>query len=167
MVEIINKDSAADLATLAGHTAVDVETTMSTLTLAALLTYVKIGLNIQWHNNIVDGGFMLCLVYGDATLQEIDNNLTVSVVNPENGQTYRANQVDERRVIDWTVVPGNELANQTTGFVWEPRLPKKGIPCAKGDGFKFVAFNMNASLAMTDGPNLNAISKYIFAWMGQ
>ncbi len=163
-ITIINKFSSADTATLAGHTAQRIDTTMAALTDAFLLTMCQIGLNLQWHANIIDSIF-IGLAYGDATIGEIATALTGAVVSRENGQLYQVNQVNERAVIDWAPVPEPQAADSTTTFMWKPRIPKGGIPCAKGDGFAIFAFNPNVSLALTDGPNINVLTKWLGTWL--
>ncbi len=166
MVNIIQKISGKDLATLAVITAVDIDTTMSNLNEASLLTYLKVGLNIVYHSNVLDS-WIIGLAYGDATIAQIANALTVAVTNPENSQDFRANQIEERFIIDWDFVPVNEVVDQTITYNWVPRLPKGGIPANKGDGYKLFAFNPSDVRGLADGPILRTLTKWIFVWMGR
>ncbi len=165
MVEIFQKKTAQDVATLAAETALVVGTTISVLERAFLLTYFKVACIVQWHANIVDS-LIYGLAYGDATVADIQTALDSSVVNPSNGVTYPANQVKERVVIDFTAMECPDVIDKIGTFVWEPRLPKGGLPCGKVNGFKTFVYNPLGATAITDGPNINEVMKAIGVWIG-
>ncbi len=162
MVEILHSNSITDSATLTAKTLVNHDSAHTNLKEAFLLKTVMITGHIKTPD--LTDRIYLVFAYGDPTIAEIKVGLESEVNDPEDTDAYRLGQIHTRRVIDVMALDGGNTTGAERGFSWKPRLPAKGLPFAKGGGWKFQLYNPSTG-ALTNGPTVTSWSKAMGAWM--
>ncbi len=162
MVDILQKTTQKDTATLVAETALLVDTTLADFDAAMLLLSCKVEMLADWANVTTDH-VLFGLAYGDATIAQIAAAFTTAIANPENAQAYRENQTATRAVVDFVALDPPDTAGNVKGQSIEFRIPKGGLPANKGSGFQTFVFNPSNTAAYTNGPLLLPTTKWIFA----
>ncbi len=165
MVDIVIKLSTLDTTVLASLAAISWDTTMKDYKEAILLTKVITELVGDWPN-ITNDRLIAGLAYGDTSDTQIAAAINSQIVNTEDAQNYRENQTSVRGIIDIRALVPPRVNGDTAAQSIEWRLPKGGLPSAKGNGFKTFVFNPNGAAALSNGPTLDGVTKWMFARMG-
>ncbi len=163
MVEIFHETSVTDSATTAALTTINHGVAIVGLKRAWLLKYTKIVGFIKTPD-LTDKLFLI-LAYGDPSNTEIAEALVSEAVDVENSEAYPDAQRKRRRIIDVMALDGGNTIGQERAFMWEPRIPKAGLPFMKGDGPRYVLHNPGAG-ALTNGPTVTSFAKFIGPWIG-
>ncbi len=157
---------AQALSTLAGRTALILNSVQSNLTTAFLLKRVRYWLQLTGRTQGDDGPLVVGICRGDATTSEIQNAmLEANSAGPED-ITQMLQQDDAWVVYQNTVTPLIYRTDDTSG---QPRgdwisFSPKGIPALEGSGFSMFLFNCGSG-ALTTGSTLNGIAHVQGVWL--
>lgn len=164
MVEIFySNPNGVDTSTLAASTVVQIDLGLSSLN----RNFVLKNLRSIYHVNIPDplDECALILAYSDASDADIEAALTgVAIKDIEDVQAYKDGQLKARGIIAIEEPPWGDIAGAGMVGVVDWKLPPKGIPALKGDGFQILAYNLNTVAAFTNGPTFRGLSKWMGAW---
>ncbi len=158
MTDLFIKTVEVDTTTLASTTALAVDDSLKDFKEALLLTKCKTEVNGDWPNIATDK-LLLVLAYGDATVTQVKAAFEDQTANPEDGTTWRIDQAKARVIIDFVALKPPQTAGDTQAqsIMWD--IPRKGLPSAKGNGFRLLVFNVGAA-ALTNGPTLANTTKW-------
>ncbi len=160
MTELFIKSVQLDTAILASLTALAADDSLKDFKEATLLTKIFSELTMDWPNNTTDQ-LIMGLAYGDATITQIAAAFADQNANVEDGTTWRIQQEAARVIVDFQALHPPVTAGSTVGqsIMW--RLPKGGLPSAKGNGWRLFYFNPTSS-AFANGPTIVATTKWYF-----
>ncbi len=164
MTELFIKTVLVDTTTLASLTAFAADESLSDFKEALLLTKAMTEVLGDWPNTTTDM-LLLCLVYGDATLAQVAEAFSGQSADIEDGVTWRIDQTKARVIIDFVALRPADTAGNVMAQSVEWRLPKGGLPSAKGNGFKLVFFNPQ-NIALANGPKIVSTTKWYLQRLG-
>ncbi len=164
MVEIFHEIANKDTSTLAALTALNIGTAHIDLNEAFLMKTAMCS-GFTKTPDLTDKVYLV-LAYGDPTEAQVASGIANEADDPTDQDTYRTGQLQVRRIIDMIALDPGSVIGAERAFTWHPRIPKKGIPFTKGDGWAWLLWNPSSG-AFTNGPTVHIFAKIIGAWMGR
>lgn len=109
--------------------------------------------------------FILALADSDSNDTVIGTALGATGQDPEDGNTYRDDQMKVRRI--WSIATLELMGMAAGGSLQQMiqwKLPPKGIPVLKGRGLKVVCFNHDLVNNFSNGPSFKLYHKIMGGW---
>ena len=161
--------NAAALGTLAGQTALALNTAFNTLTASFLMIRIRYFLQYVGRTAADDGPVLIGIARGDATAAEIGTAILEGNPSGPADTTQMLTQDNAWVVFQNTLVPFNTASGDgTEGFVnnseWISFGGKRGIPALEDNGFQVFAFNAGSGSLATGG-SINGICQIQGRWL--
>ncbi len=162
---------AQALGTLAGRTALSLNTTMAAIQQAFLMKRFRYLIQLVGRTTDDDGPLVLCLARGDASLAEVAAAMIEQNTIGREDTTQSLTEDESWVVFQNSVVPFVYVGGNSTGVPahwavspWVSMGGKNGIVATEENGWSLFVFNAGSG-ALSTGSSLNGICQIQGVWL--